>query len=126
MDASGETTFRLRRQTAGRGRFAEVTVRVEAARQNGVVVSDRAFAWRLDAYGPDAVFGGAFDAEPAREAVDGLWAALRARGEAAPSVLVSVARIVESYADTGPGDIRFAAEQAVLRALGREPGGQQG
>ncbi|MFD9688532.1 hypothetical protein ACFXPX_05840 [Kitasatospora sp. NPDC059146] len=69
-----------------------------------------------------AVGAGCAEAERFREeARDGARYALMRLPEEARGVLVSVVEIVTAPADTGPGDVKFAAAHAVWRALGREP-----
>ncbi|MER7671658.1 hypothetical protein ABTY61_24810 [Kitasatospora sp. NPDC096128] len=101
-----EGAYRLRRQTSRWARFAEVAVHVAVAAEPGV---------RMDA--------GLVEEEGLREeAREGVWYALMRLPEEDRGVLVSVVDIVTAPADTGPGDVKFAAAHAVWRAVGREPG----
>ncbi|UIX33159.1 hypothetical protein [Streptomyces sp. GQFP] len=112
MDGS----HRLRRQTNRWARFAEVSVRLTPAASAGVVVCADVFAWRRS-----AVVDGAGDAGAAVEARVGAWYALRELPDGARSFLVEITEIVTASADTGPGDVKFAAAHAVWRALEHIP-----
>ncbi|MFE0460944.1 hypothetical protein ACFW1A_17010 [Kitasatospora sp. NPDC058965] len=101
-----EGTFRLQRQTSRWARFAQVTVRAVAAAESGVRV------------GPDVA---ADDQSGRAEACDGAWYALSRLPADARGIVVSVVAIVTAPADTGPGDVKFAAAHAVWAALGRQP-----
>ncbi|MFF2073783.1 hypothetical protein ACFVXG_03390 [Kitasatospora sp. NPDC058162] len=105
-----EGTYWLRRQTSRWARFAKVTVHAAVAAEPGV---------RMGA--------GLVAGEEAREeAREGAWYALMRLPEEDRGVLVSVVDIVTAPADTGPGDVKFAAAQAVWRAVGRESGAGAG
>ncbi|MEU2856114.1 hypothetical protein [Streptomyces syringium] len=112
MDGS----FRLRRQTNRWARFAEVSVRVVPAASAGVVVRADVFRWNH----PAAV-DGAGDTGAEAEARDGAWYALRELPAGLRSLLVEVTGIAIAPADTGPGDVKFAAAHAVWQALGHLP-----
>ena len=115
-----EGTFRLQRQTSRWARFAQVTVEVTRYDEPSVRLGDDTFGWRRAVYGPDA-WPGPHDDELRREAAEGAWYALKQLGSPPPRLLVSVTEIVERTADTGPGDVKFAAVHAVWQAVGQDP-----
>ncbi|MFD7709323.1 hypothetical protein [Streptomyces sp. NPDC059786] len=115
-----EGTFRLGRQTSRWARFAQVTVEVTARDEPAVVLGDDLFGRRRAVYGPDA-WPYPYDDDLRREAAEGAWYALKRLAAPTPRVLVLVTEIVERPADTGPGDVRFAAAHAVWRAMEQEP-----
>ncbi|MDX2622697.1 hypothetical protein PV356_24720 [Streptomyces sp. WI03-5b] len=55
------------------------------------------------------------------EARDGAWYALRELPVDVRSLLVEITEIAVAPADTGPGDVKFAAAHAVWQALGHLP-----
>ncbi|NDU74413.1 hypothetical protein GWI34_17500 [Actinomadura sp. DSM 109109] len=115
-----EGTFRLLRQTSRWAHFAEVTVEVAPAHQPDVAVGADTFGWRREVYGPDA-WPYPHDDDLQREAAEGAWYALRHLPEPTPQVRVLITKIIERPADTGPGDVKFAAAHAVWRAIGQQP-----
>lgn len=108
--------FRLRRQTNRWARFAEVSVRLEPAASAGVVVRADAFRW-----GHLAAVDGAGDARAVVEAREGAWYALRELPAGVRGLLVEITEIALAPADTGPGDVKFAAAHAVWVASGYLP-----
>jgi hypothetical protein len=117
-----EATFRLARQTGGRGHWAEATVTVvPAARSEVASIGDDAFAWRLDVYGPGARYGGSFDAEWAAAARQGAEYALACLPASTPPVRVTVTSAKDAPADTTFSDMKFATAQAVWSALDFRP-----
>ncbi|MFE2291290.1 hypothetical protein [Streptomyces sp. NPDC059452] len=108
--------FRLRRQTDRWARFAEVSVRVVPAASTGVVVRADVLRW-----GHPAAVDGAGDAGALAEARAGAWYALRELPVDVRSWLVEVTEIAVAPADSGPGDVKFAAAHAVWQALGHLP-----
>ncbi|AZK97585.1 hypothetical protein B7R87_29635 [Streptomyces tsukubensis] len=107
-----EGIFRLRRQTNRWARFAEVSVRLVPAASAGVVVRADVLRWSH----PSAAVGSA-----EAEAREGAWYALRGLPAGVRSLLVEVTEIAIAPADTGPGDVKFAAAHAVWQALGYLP-----
>lgn len=112
--------FRLLRQTSRWARFAQVTVEVTRCNEPTVRLGDDVFGWRRAVYSPDA-WPCPYDDELRREASEGAGYALKRIASPTPQVLVFVTEIVERTADTGPGDVKFAAAYAVWRAIGQEP-----
>lgn len=113
-----EGSFRLRKIVGGLPHVADVAVRVEPFAHDEVAVSDGVFAWRFEVYGPGAVSGGPSDQRMVAEAVEGVRYVLgRCDGRGR---LVTVTRIFEAPADTGVGDVKFAAVAATCQALGVE------
>ncbi|MFJ1594442.1 hypothetical protein ACIOD0_29985 [Kitasatospora albolonga] len=108
--------FRLRRQTNRWARFAEVRVRVVPAASAGVVV--RADVFRGS---HPAVADGAGDSGALAEARAGAWYALRELPVGVRSWSVEITEIAVAPADSGPGDVKFAAAHAVWQALGHLP-----
>ncbi|WP_283138748.1 hypothetical protein [Rhizohabitans arisaemae] len=80
-------------------------------------MTDQAFAWRMDVHGPNARYGGSYDAHLAQEAVEGAQDALKRLPANAPALRIAVTRIKDSPVDTAPGDVKHATTQAVRRAL---------
>lgn len=115
-----EGTFRLLRQTSRWARFAEVTVEVTPCDAPAVMLGDDPFGWRRAVYGPDA-WPCPYDDDLQREAAEGAWYALKRLASPTPWVRVIVTQIIERTADTGPGDVKFAAAHAVWRAMGQAP-----
>ncbi|MGW3859671.1 hypothetical protein [Micromonospora arida] len=114
-----ESSYRLRKIVGGLPHMAYVEVRVEAFSQDGVAVSDEVFDWRRDVYGRSAVSGGTADLQMVAEAIEGVWYVLvRSGGSDGGGRLVTVTSIRDSPADTGVGDVRFAAVAATCQALG--------
>ncbi|MFF0015464.1 hypothetical protein [Streptomyces sp. NPDC005374] len=111
-----ESTYRLRRQTNRWARFAEVGVRVVPATRAEVVIGADVFGRRRSA----AVDGG-LNVDSEAEAREGAWYALRRLPEHAGDLLVEITAVVVAPADTGPGDVKFAAAHAVWQALGHVP-----
>ncbi|WP_405488676.1 hypothetical protein [Streptomyces sp. NBC_00096] len=111
MDGS----HRLLRQTNRWARFAGVSVRVVPAAGAGIVVRVRA-----DVFGrhhPAVVD----DAGTEAEARDGVRYALGELPAGSGGWLVEITEIAVAPADTGPGDVKFAAAHAVWQALGHLP-----
>ncbi|MFH9350862.1 hypothetical protein [Kitasatospora sp. NPDC017646] len=116
-----EGAFQLLRQTSRWARFARVRVQVTPADHTGVEVGPDPFGWRRPLYGPEAWACG-YDDDLRAEAVSGVrYAWERLAGPDRPQVLVVITEIVERAADTGPGDVRFAAAHALWEAVGVEP-----
>jgi hypothetical protein len=84
------------------------------------MLGDDPFGWRRAVYGPDA-WACPYDDDLRREAAEGAWYALKRLASPTPRVLVIVTEIIERTADTGPGDVKFAAAHAVWRAMGQVP-----
>ena len=104
--------FRLRRQTNRWARFAEVSVRLAPAASAGVVVRADVFRWSHPA---------AADGSAEAEAREGAWYAVRELPASVRNLLVEITEIAVAPADTGPGDVKFAAAHAVWQALGHLP-----
>jgi hypothetical protein len=115
-----EGSFRLRQIIGGMPHWAEVAVRAEPAEYDEVTVSDGVLDWRREVYGPNASVGGPADQLLVAEAVAGAWYALGRRGDGATRYLVTITRIVDAPADTGVGDVKFAAVAATCQAVGVE------
>ncbi|MGC4747933.1 hypothetical protein ACLQ28_20090 [Micromonospora sp. DT201] len=113
-----ESAFRLRRIVGGVPHVADVAVRVESFTHDAVAVSEGVFAWRRKVYGPGAVSGGPIDQQMVAEAVEGVRYVLGRRD--GDGRLVTVTRICDAPADTGVGDVKFAAVAATCQALGVE------
>lgn len=107
-----EGGYSLLRQTSRWARFARVTVRVEAAAEPGVRMGPA----------PLGPAGPVVGQQARAEALEGAWYALAQLPDEARGLLVTVVAIVTSPADTGHGDVKFAAAHAVWRAAAREPG----
>ena len=116
-----EGKYRLQRQTSRWARFAQVTVHGAVASEPEVRMGPDVFRWRGRAYGSAVCARRAGDERIQAEAREGAWYALMCLPESARGVLVSVVEIVTAPADTGPGDVKFAAAHAVWQAVGREP-----
>lgn len=116
-----EGKYRLQRQTRRWARFAEVTVRGVVAGEPGVGIGSDVFGWRCLSYGTAVWADRAGDEWIRAEAREGAWYALMRLPDSARGVLVSVVEIVTAPADTGPGDVKFAAAHAVWQAVGGEP-----
>ncbi|MFF4378150.1 hypothetical protein [Kitasatospora sp. NPDC001547] len=116
-----EGTYRLLRQTSRWARFAQVTVHGSVATEPAVRMGPDVFGWRGRSYGTAPCAGRADDQRIEAEAREGAWYALMHLPEEARGVLVSVVEIVTAPADTGPGDVKFAAARAVWQAVGRQP-----
>ncbi|MFD4908873.1 hypothetical protein [Kitasatospora purpeofusca] len=112
MDGS----YRLRRQTNRWARFAEVGVRLVPAASADVVVRAEMFG-----HGGSTVADHAGDAGAETEAREGAWYALRELPADVRGWRVEITKIVVAPADTGPGDVKFAAAQAVWQALRHVP-----
>lgn len=97
--------------------YATVRVTWEALTNPSAAVSPNAFAWLLEAYGPNARTGPAHS-EWMAEATSGAMYALREAGVAGH---VTITHIHYANADTMPGDVKFAAAFAVWSALGDVP-----
>jgi hypothetical protein len=116
-----EGTFRLQRQTSRWARFAQVTVEVIPCDADpDVVIGADVFGWRRALYGPDA-WPYPYDDDLRLEAMQGARYALEQVANPRPQVRVVIREILERTADTGPGDVKFAAAHAVWRAINREP-----
>jgi len=116
-----ESTYRLRKTVGGVPHVVDVAVRVESFSHDEVAVSDEVFGWRREVYGPDAASGGPGDQGMVAEAVEGVWYVLvRGRGRGIGGRRVTVTRICDAPADTGVGDVKFAAVAAMCEALGVE------
>ncbi|GAB2619555.1 hypothetical protein Aab01nite_33650 [Paractinoplanes abujensis] len=111
--------YRLRRMIGRLSHVADVVVRVEPSARDEVTVSDDVFGWRRDVYGPDAYGYGEWDDQRAAEAIAGVRDAVARSG--GDSYRVTVIKIFCTETDTQIGDVRFAAAQAVARALGIPP-----
>ncbi|MGY1503734.1 hypothetical protein ACW4TU_45485 (plasmid) [Streptomyces sp. QTS52] len=113
MSGNTRTPSSKRRQTNRWARFAEVGVRLAPAAKAAVVVcadvSGRHRSAAVD------------DARNAADAQDGAWYALKELPDDANNFLVEITEIITAPADTGPGDVKFAAAQAVWQALGYVP-----
>lgn len=118
---SMEGTHRLLRQTSRWARFAQVTVHGAAATEPEVHIAADVLGWRGQSPGTALRAGHADDQRIRAEAREGAWYALMRLPEEARGVLVSVVEIVTAPADTGPGDVKFAAAHAVWQAVGHEP-----
>ncbi|MER7834788.1 hypothetical protein ABTY98_02460 [Streptomyces sp. NPDC096040] len=116
-----EGKYRLLRQTSRWARFAQVTVRGSVATEPEVRMGPEVFGWRGWSYGSAVCASPADDQRIQTEAWEGAWYALMCLPEEDRGVLVSVVEIVTAPADTGPGDVKFAAAHAVWQAVGREP-----
>jgi len=116
-----ESSYRLRRIVGGLPHMAEVAVRVDPLGHDEVAVSDEVFGWRREVYGSDAASGGPIDQQMTAEAVEGVRHVLvRHHGGGGSGRLVTVTRICDAPADTGVGDVKFAAVAATCQALGVE------
>jgi hypothetical protein len=113
--------FRLLSMVDRVPRVAEVEVQVKRADRDEVVVSADAFAWRLDDYGPTALVDMLGDDELVTEAIDGVRHGLDRLGRRDIGYLLTVTRVWPSPVDTGPGDVKAAATQALYLALGVQP-----
>jgi len=109
-----EGTYRFFRQIFGRGHFAEVKVSLVPADQSSVVVAEDTFGWLTAMYPATDVSSSHDDLRG--EAIDGVRYAVRDVGR---SFAVIITKIVYTVADTGPGDMKFAAAHAVWQALGQ-------
>ncbi|MGW0165996.1 hypothetical protein ACWDWT_12485 [Streptomyces sp. NPDC003343] len=116
-----EGKYRLQRQTSRWARFAQVTVHGTVASEPDVRMGVDVFGWRGRSYGTAVRASRAGDERIQAEAREGAWYAFMCLPEEARGVLVSVVEIVTAPADTGPGDVKFAAAHAVWQAVGREP-----
>ncbi|MFI2486980.1 hypothetical protein ACH47X_08730 [Promicromonospora kroppenstedtii] len=96
-----------------------MTVAAQRSSTNAVVVGTAPFAWRLDAYGPFA-YRLDTDTEEIDEAVDGVRRALDVLPGDSGSFLVVVVAVQTSNVDTWPGDVRYAAGQALWSAVGHQ------
>ncbi|WP_146067963.1 hypothetical protein [Streptomyces sp. Ru72] len=85
-----------------------MTVHVTPAPETLVEVGAEPFAWRRTLYGPQA-WQCPYDDDLRNEAVEGGRYALRQLADQLPCVRVVITEIVERAADTGPGDVKFAA-----------------
>jgi hypothetical protein len=110
-----EGTYRLKRIAGGWSHWAEVTVRAEPAERREVIVSDDAFGWRRDVYGPDAWTDGPVEREYIAAAIAGVHDALDRIGD--DSTRVTVSTIHDAPADTCPDDVKVAAAAATCLAL---------
>ncbi|MEV8322316.1 hypothetical protein [Kitasatospora sp. NPDC056731] len=108
--------YRLRRQTNRWARFAEVSVRLVPVASAGIVVRAAVFGRNGSAVVDDAGDPGA-----EAEAREGVRYALRELPAGIRGWLVEITGIVIAPADTGPGDVKFAAAHAVWHALGHLP-----
>jgi hypothetical protein len=111
-----EGTYWLRRQTSRWARFAQVGVRVTPAPHAEVVIGTGVFE-----RGRWASFDCGMDSNSEAEAYEGAWYALKELPEKARGLLVEITAVVVAPADTGPGDVKFAAAHALWRALGHVP-----
>ncbi|WP_406274836.1 hypothetical protein OH779_40280 [Actinacidiphila glaucinigra] len=116
-----EGKYRLALQTSRWARYALVTVHGAVAAAPEVRMGPDVFGWRGRLYGTAVCASRADDQRIQAEAREGVWYALMHLPEEARGVFVSVVEIVTAPADTGPGDVKFAAAHAVWRAVGREP-----
>lgn len=116
-----EGTHRYLRQTSRWARFAQVTVHGTAAAEPKVLTGADLFGWRDQAYGRLVGTSHSDDQQVQAEALEGVWYALMHLPEEARGVRVSLVEIVTSPVDTGPGDVKYAAAQAVWQAVGRQP-----
>src|SRR5690349_5037761 len=107
-----QARFRLAQVVDGIAHVAEVEVRVEPGDGDEVAVSDAAFDWRRDVYGPAAVVLGPADDRLVDEAVAGVRNGLAVLGPDEDGIKVTVLRICDFSVDTSPGDVEAAARQA--------------
>lgn len=98
--------------------MAEVAAVAEPAEQDQVVVSPHAFDWLRDRYGPHAVVDRPTNVELIAEAVEGAEYALAHVPGRDRAMRVTLTMIHDLPVDTGDGDIKLAAAQAVAAALG--------
>lgn len=112
--------FRLRQMVDRFAHLAEVAVTVEAAAGDEVTVSNEAFDWRRDVYGPRAVVRGPGDESLVAEAVEGVQYVLGHVPARGGGRRVQVTKIWVSPVDTWVGDVKVAAALAVCEALGVE------
>jgi hypothetical protein len=96
-------------------------VRVEPADNDEALVSDSAFDWRRDVYGPAAMIHMVGDDQFVDEAIDGVREGLAVLDARDGHLRVTVLRIYNFPVDTGPGDVKTAARQALYLALGVQP-----
>lgn len=116
-----EGKYRLARQTSRWARFAQVTVHVDVATEPEVRVGPDVFGWRDRSYGVLVGASRADDQWIQAEAREGAWYALLRLPKEDRGVLVSVVEIVTAPADTGHGDVKFAAAHAVWEAVEKHP-----
>jgi hypothetical protein len=116
-----QARFRLLEMVDGLAHVAEVEVIVELADRHEVVVSDDAFTWLVDAYGPNAVVDRPVNSQLVAEALAGVRHGLDRLGRNDVGYRVTVTRIWDTPADTSPGDVKAAATQALYLALGLQP-----
>ncbi|MFF3002190.1 hypothetical protein ACFVTF_05195 [Kitasatospora sp. NPDC057940] len=109
-------TYTLRRQTNRWARFAEVSVRLVPVASAGIAVRTAVFGRNGSAVVDDTRDPGA-----EAEAREGVRYALRELPVGIRGWQVEITGIVIAPADTGPGDVKFAAAHAVWQALGRLP-----
>lgn len=93
---------------------------VEAAAGDEVTVSDEAFDWRRDHYGPHAVIHQPGDQLLVTEAVEGVRYVLRSLPARGDGYRVRVTKILDTPVDTWVGDVKVAAALAMCKALGVE------
>lgn len=87
-------------------------MRLAPAASAGVVVRADVFRWSHPA---------AADGSAEAEAREGAWYAVRELPASVRNLLVEITEIAVAPADTGPGDVKFAAAHAVWQALGHLP-----
>jgi uncharacterized protein (AIM24 family) len=111
-----EGTHRLAQQRPG-PHYALVRVTIEPRTQRTVYISPNAFSWLHATYGYKAKEGPALE-DYKSEALSGAMFALE---DAEVGGEVTVTEIGYAPADTGAGDVRYAAAFAVWEALDHAP-----
>ena len=123
VERPGQATYRLARQHAGIGHFAEVTLHAADSASGGfeLRISPLVFDWLKDAYGPDAWEWAVCD-EYRGGAVRGVAYALQHTRTAVNwHLAIEVARIRARPPDTTAEDVAFATCFATWQACGLEP-----
>ncbi|GLZ81069.1 hypothetical protein Afil01_58760 [Actinorhabdospora filicis] len=117
----GVGRHRLARIVDGLGHLAEVAVTAEPAAQNAVTPGPDPYGWRREVYGPSARVTGPDEDRMLAEALEGAALALAALSGGG-RFHVTVVEVLDTPADTCPGDVRVAAAHATAEAVGGELG----
>ncbi len=115
-----EAIFKLRKMVGVIAHVADVAVTAEVNDFDEVSVSDDAFMWRRQVYGPNAIVEMPGDDVFIHEAVAGARYTLGWLARTAGGYRVIVTEIVPYPVDTSPGDVQVAAALAVGAALSVE------